>query len=179
MVLPFLPLTGELLRKFNNLGGGYPQEPKLGDILNAIAVLTAYKDVDESLANSDVLQADNELTVDVLAGVTYTLQGVLFMSIPGGAGVKTGFLGSCVPASMKVQVEVYDTQLRQSGRLTALGASIDHAAVGPGDHYITVFGSIEVQTAGTFVCAWAQNAVNPAALVMQRNSSLILTPTVV
>jgi hypothetical protein len=169
-----LPLIGSLLTKFNALPC-VPLEEPLGDLLNSLAVRTAFKSADETVVSSTVLQADDQLFVDVVAGARYQFQAILFFSVPAD-GIKVSLNGTCTVGGLKAQVEIYDTVLRQSGRITALGGSVAHGTGGGGDHYVTIQGSVEVGDAGTLGIWWAQATSNIVGLTLQRDSSLVLVP---
>lgn len=170
---PYLPLVGFDLAGANNLPGWPAFAPRLGDLLNLLGGLGAYKSADQGVSSDNVLTEDSELFIDGIVPGRYQLDAALFFDIPAD-GVQVALDGTIVTPSMKVQGLIYDTQIRSSTRLTALGASVTHSAAGPGAHAVTLQGTIEVTTGGRLGIYWAQNTSNPATLTLQRNSYLRL-----
>jgi hypothetical protein len=135
------------------------------------------KPSDESVVSSTTLQDDDALIVNVQPGTKYRVRGTLFLD-ETDSGLKIAIGGTATVTAMKVQILIYDTQLRASGRVTALGSDVSHGTTGGGLHYVVVDGVIEVNAAGTLLIQWAQNTSDPVALVMQKDSFFEATPAV-
>lgn len=128
------------------------------------------KTVDEQVASSTVVQNDDQLYVVLISGKKYRIRASLFFSIPAD-GLRVSLNGPGVTAtSLKVQFLVYDSTIRASERISALGQEATHTAAGAGDHYVVLDGSIEVATGGTLYLQWAQQSSNATPLVLQKDS---------
>lgn len=131
------------------------------------------------MPNSDVLQDDNHLTVNLAASTTYGFRFVIFQtSASATAGLKLALNGTATVTSLKAQVYIYDDTtnlLAGFARLTAFGGAGVGAGLAVGDNYAVIEGTIEVSTAGTFLLQWAQNLADIVnATTVQRNSNLIV-----
>lgn len=139
---------------------------------------SAYKAADEDVSNSDVLQNDDALVVNVEAGATYALLAAIFANLAVNSGIKFTLGGTCTVTEMKVEARIIDNLgVREETRMVALGDLLDHGASGTGDHFVEMHGAIKIANAGTLLVKWAQHTATLGNATVQKCSTLRATRT--
>lgn len=111
----------------------------------------------------------------MLTCVRYALKAIVFFDQAGNSGIKTTIDGTATINDMKVQVDIIDTTLRVSDRITSLGDVVSHGGAGSGDHCVKFDGVVSVATAGLLRIQWGQASASLGALTAQKDSYFSLS----
>lgn len=153
-----------------NLAQVYASNPASGDTqlfargASGIARLTGtdvYKTSNQSVTFSTTLVNATDLSFNVEASTRYAFRAVLHINCGATGGVRVAIGGTATATSVIYAATFTRTDTGAfsfAGRATALDAAIGHAA---GTAYlVTIEGTINVNTAGTLVVRFAQQAAD-------------------
>jgi hypothetical protein len=151
---------------------GQATSTEMVTVVVGTATTTARKTADESVTNSTTLQNDNDLSMQVDAGKTYVVEGILFASstsatpdikiaftTPSGSDVAIGYLSNGGSS---------DGGMLQAANVASERMQIPSNTAVP----IIIRGTIVAGASGTLQLQWAQFALNANAVVLKRGSYL-------
>jgi len=129
------------------------------------------KTTDETVSNSAVLQADNELTFPVVAGAVYTVEAHLH-AVFGAGHISVGFSGPATNfASIRAQL-VGDGHQPAMGATSSLATGIPLVVSSPVQGMLEVDAAFSFSESGTLSLIWAQNTSDAAATTVKAGSFL-------
>lgn len=146
-------------------------------VIEQLTGLAIRKTADETVTNSTTPQADNHLTVNLLASSSYYFRFVIHhTTASANAGIKVQLNGTVGVSNLNADVYLFDHGGNvhfDIAQITALAAA--NGANSTGANGVVIEGSIETTTAGTFLLEWAQNTADAVnGTVVQEGSTLIL-----
>lgn len=133
----------------------------------------AYKPADETVTDSSVLQADDDLVVPVLSNRKYAFKALLHMDASdSGIGLKYSVSGPANNYFYANSITNHSTGFTRETPMTALDQTID-IATAPTDQFVMIEGSIEPSASGSLSINWACHTV-PGTRTMKRGSHLFV-----
>lgn len=154
-----------LIAEFSNSG------LELTGTITSKSFLSAYKTTDETVASSTTLQDDDDLSLELEAGVTYDFSiHVITTSPVEKTKVAVAFTGTVHHDYFSAETYAANTrQLSESVSFTDTGAA------GSNEHSLRISGTIEVNAAGTLKVQWAQVVSSATANTVHRGSRMTAT----
>lgn len=142
---------------------GQPGFPSIPNILDPPLkrVSSQFDKVDATLATV------TGLSVDVLAGHSYSFEACLFVDANVTGGSKFAIAGSCTASAVIYEIVLLDNGTSANtitSRQTALGGSAGQAGTTAG--FCRIKGLISVSASGTLLVQFAQNAANGTSSVL-------------
>lgn len=133
------------------------------------------KTADQTVTNSTTLVDDTHLTVDLAAGRSYGFKFVIHGTSVTTSGIKYALGGTATHTNIITFNALHDVTgaVLFFGRFTATGSSTGRTSIGP-NVTLVIEGCTTVNTAGTFLVQFAQNAETGAAetVTLLRGSTL-------
>lgn len=138
---------------------------------NVVSIVT--KTEDETVTESTVLQADDQLTFPVVADGVYLIQANLYATF-GEGDIKLGFSGPTMNfTSIRAQL-ISDGQSPAMGSTTSLSTGIPLVVSTPVDGMIQMDCAFAPSANGTITLVWAQNTSNVTGTVVKGGSYLVV-----
>ena len=132
---------------------------------------------DVSLTNTTALAPVTGLSVNVIAGRTYTFIAYLSFTCVAAAGIAAAIAGTCTATAIEYDGYIIDSGangIKGNAQATALGALVADAPITGAAGLVKVRGTITVNAAGTLLVQAAQSVANATATVIKRGSTFMV-----